>query len=302
MVDFLPFIFLSLPAGVWVDRLPRRPILIIGDVGRAVVDGDDPGLLRPRDADDLAALRRRVRQRLPHGVLRRRLPELPAVARRARAARRGQRQARDDPVRGRRRRAGRRRDADRPHRRAGRDRHRRAELRGLGRVPAGHPAARADARTRRDRRRLAHLRADRGRRGSPLRARHPLPAGDRRLLRAVEPVHQHRPVHLHPVPRPRARVHAGHARPRVLDRLGRLPRRRPGRAPRSATGSASARRSSAPPPCSARRSWSCPSSAVRWPCRSRRRPASSPSGPAPSGTSTRSRCARRSRRPGCRAG
>ena len=35
-IEFLPFILLSLPAGVWVDRLPRRPILIIGDVGRAV--------------------------------------------------------------------------------------------------------------------------------------------------------------------------------------------------------------------------------------------------------------------------
>ena len=34
-MDFLPFIFLSLPAGVWVDRLPRRPILIVGDLGRA---------------------------------------------------------------------------------------------------------------------------------------------------------------------------------------------------------------------------------------------------------------------------
>lgn len=36
-VEFLPFIFLSLPAGVWVDRLRRRPILITADVGRAVV-------------------------------------------------------------------------------------------------------------------------------------------------------------------------------------------------------------------------------------------------------------------------
>ncbi|MBI2764031.1 MAG: MFS transporter [Chloroflexi bacterium] len=35
-IEFLPFIFLSLPAGVWVDRLPRRPILIIGDIGRAI--------------------------------------------------------------------------------------------------------------------------------------------------------------------------------------------------------------------------------------------------------------------------
>src|SRR5689334_2660579 len=35
-IEFLPFILLSLPAGVWVDRLHRRPILIVGDVGRAV--------------------------------------------------------------------------------------------------------------------------------------------------------------------------------------------------------------------------------------------------------------------------
>ena len=34
-IEFLPFIFLSLPAGVWVDRLRRRPILIAGDLIRA---------------------------------------------------------------------------------------------------------------------------------------------------------------------------------------------------------------------------------------------------------------------------
>ncbi len=34
-IEFLPFILLSLPAGVWVDRLRRRPILIAGDVVRA---------------------------------------------------------------------------------------------------------------------------------------------------------------------------------------------------------------------------------------------------------------------------
>ena len=33
-VEFLPFILFTLPAGVWVDRLPRRPILIAGDLGR----------------------------------------------------------------------------------------------------------------------------------------------------------------------------------------------------------------------------------------------------------------------------
>src|SRR5438067_8108996 len=32
----LPFLLFALPAGVWVDRLARRPILIIGDAGRAV--------------------------------------------------------------------------------------------------------------------------------------------------------------------------------------------------------------------------------------------------------------------------
>lgn len=36
-VNFLPFILFTLPAGVWVDRLPRRPILIIGDLGRFVL-------------------------------------------------------------------------------------------------------------------------------------------------------------------------------------------------------------------------------------------------------------------------
>jgi len=34
-VEFLPFLLVSLPAGVWVDRLPRRPILVFGDLTRA---------------------------------------------------------------------------------------------------------------------------------------------------------------------------------------------------------------------------------------------------------------------------
>ncbi len=34
--EFLPFILLSLPAGVWVDRLRRRPILIVTDIARAI--------------------------------------------------------------------------------------------------------------------------------------------------------------------------------------------------------------------------------------------------------------------------
>jgi MFS family permease len=36
-IEFLPFILFSLPAGAWVDRLRRRPILIAGDIGRALV-------------------------------------------------------------------------------------------------------------------------------------------------------------------------------------------------------------------------------------------------------------------------
>ncbi len=37
VIEFAPFILISLPAGVWVDRLPRRPILIVGDLGRAAL-------------------------------------------------------------------------------------------------------------------------------------------------------------------------------------------------------------------------------------------------------------------------
>jgi MFS family permease len=35
--QFLPFILLTIPAGVWVDRLRRKPILIGADLGRAVL-------------------------------------------------------------------------------------------------------------------------------------------------------------------------------------------------------------------------------------------------------------------------
>ncbi len=37
VIEFAPFILISLPAGVWVDRMPRRPILIVGDLGRAAL-------------------------------------------------------------------------------------------------------------------------------------------------------------------------------------------------------------------------------------------------------------------------
>jgi MFS family permease len=37
MVEFLPFLIVTLPAGVWVDRLRRRPILVWADLARAAL-------------------------------------------------------------------------------------------------------------------------------------------------------------------------------------------------------------------------------------------------------------------------
>jgi len=36
-VEFLPFLLFALPAGVWVDRLRRKPILVVADAGRAAL-------------------------------------------------------------------------------------------------------------------------------------------------------------------------------------------------------------------------------------------------------------------------
>jgi MFS family permease len=36
-IEFSPFLLLSLFAGVWVDRLPRKRILLVGDFGRAIL-------------------------------------------------------------------------------------------------------------------------------------------------------------------------------------------------------------------------------------------------------------------------
>jgi MFS family permease len=40
--EFLPFILVGLPAGVWVDRLPRRAVLIAGDLLRILTLGSIP--------------------------------------------------------------------------------------------------------------------------------------------------------------------------------------------------------------------------------------------------------------------
>src|SRR5579863_2303862 len=42
MAQTLPTLLIGLFAGVWVDRLLRRPLLILADVGRALVLGSLP--------------------------------------------------------------------------------------------------------------------------------------------------------------------------------------------------------------------------------------------------------------------
>jgi MFS family permease len=41
-LEFLPWLLLGLPVGVWVDRLRRKPILVAADVGRFLVLGSVP--------------------------------------------------------------------------------------------------------------------------------------------------------------------------------------------------------------------------------------------------------------------
>jgi MFS family permease len=42
VIEFLPFIHFAIPAGVWVDRLRRKPLLVLADLGRAVLLGSIP--------------------------------------------------------------------------------------------------------------------------------------------------------------------------------------------------------------------------------------------------------------------
>jgi MFS family permease len=37
VIEFAPFILISLPAGVWVDRMRRKPMLVTADLGRALL-------------------------------------------------------------------------------------------------------------------------------------------------------------------------------------------------------------------------------------------------------------------------
>ncbi len=41
-LQFLPFLLVGLPAGVWVDRLPRRAVMVVADAGRMLALGSIP--------------------------------------------------------------------------------------------------------------------------------------------------------------------------------------------------------------------------------------------------------------------
>ena len=42
--EYLPFLFVTLPAGVWVDRAHRKPLLVLSNLGRAALVGIVPSL------------------------------------------------------------------------------------------------------------------------------------------------------------------------------------------------------------------------------------------------------------------
>jgi predicted MFS family arabinose efflux permease len=41
-IEFLPFLLFALPAGAWIDRVARRPVLVTTDIGRALALGSLP--------------------------------------------------------------------------------------------------------------------------------------------------------------------------------------------------------------------------------------------------------------------
>ncbi len=140
----VPAVHPAQPAGRSVGRSPsaapdpdrRRP----GEGGRPDLD---PDRLRPGRPDDLAALHRRLHQRLRDRVLRCRLSVVSPVPRRSRPARRWQLEARDESIRGTDHRA---RRGGRTHRGvhgAARDPPRRAQLRCVGAVHVRDPSPRA---------------------------------------------------------------------------------------------------------------------------------------------------------------
>ena len=132
MADHLPGVVIGLVAGVWVDRLRRRPLMIWTDVGRALLLLSIPlaAVLGLLTLDPACGGRDRGRH--PDRPVRGRVAVVPAVGDRARGAGRGEQQAPGEQL-GRRGRGVRVRraagpDADRPDR----DPDRRGLVRRLG--------------------------------------------------------------------------------------------------------------------------------------------------------------------------
>ena len=251
-------------------RAPRRgrvpslspPVAAGRRLGRPAPPQADPDRLRPgacrrarldtarllaRRTDDLAALRRRLRRRSRHRLLRRRVPVVSAVARCSIRADGGQLEAGGEPLRGAARRAGRRRRADRAADRAGRGRSRCDQLPRLRASPPAHPHRRGGTGGRGPA--FAPRGAARGAQLCPPAPVHPRHGGIGRDLQLLRERRR----------RDRPRLRGARARPlgdddrdRARARQRRLPRRRArreaGGVERSAWGgrSSARRRSSAP--------------------------------------------------------
>ncbi len=223
VIEFAPFILISLPAGVWVDRLRRKPILVAADVGRALLLASIPvahwlgvltiwqlyvvgfavGFLTVFfDVSYQSYLPSLVpREQLIEGNSKLEISRSAAQLAGPRAGGRA------------------RRGADRAGRRArGCD-----QLPRLGDLPLPDPQGGDGADTRRAPGRAGD--EGRGRRGPALGVRQPLPALDRGLDRDVQLLRQH---HLRGLPRLR-RARAGPAPGRDRTRLRRLERRLPRR-------------------------------------------------------------------------
>ena len=145
-VGSIPVLLFGLFAGVWVDRLRRRPILIVADLLRAGLLLTLPLAAHDRAFDDGAALRPDGGAGDAGADLRDRLPGLSAGAGRARPNRRRQQPPIDQRSAGRGRRASGGGAADPDHQRAaGRDL-RRADLPVFGHQLIADPPARSAAR------------------------------------------------------------------------------------------------------------------------------------------------------------
>ena len=86
VVDLLPWALFSLPVGVWVDRLRRRPLMIAADWGRTAALGSIPVVYAFGGLTLAQLYRRRLCGRNADRVLRRLVPVVPPCSRRARTS------------------------------------------------------------------------------------------------------------------------------------------------------------------------------------------------------------------------